>query len=171
MVDRLLPLKNLDDIIDLHKFLRAIWKEFFVYTETIIEKRKDLSDPIIFYKKHNGNFWILRKDNNIIATIAIHEIQFENEKVGFLRRFFIDKNYRGQGFGSIILKFIENYCKNKTWSYIIFGVCESMERNLSFYMKKGYKEFYNNVPQELLDDNDKYYLRKKIKKGKNVLKL
>lgn len=45
----------------------------------------------------------------------------------------------------------------------MFGVDESMERNKKFYFRNGYEEFTKNIPQEILDDKDTWYLRKKLK--------
>ena len=159
----LLPVTS-SDTDAIQDFFIYTWKEFFdVRTkEEAFLKRKDLQNPVEFYKNHNGNFWCLRKDNKIIATIAVHEILFQGEKVGFLRRFFIDKNYRNKGLGSKMLKFIENYSYEKKWKYLMFGVDISMERNKWFYNRNGYEEFIENIPQELIDDNDTWYLRKRI---------
>ena len=44
----------------------------------------------------------------------------------------------------------------------MFGVDISMERNKWFYNRNGYEEFIENIPQELIDDNDTWYLRKRI---------
>jgi len=148
------------------RFIFNGWGEFFdlenIDIDEIISKRKDLQDIENFYKKYNGNFWYLQKNNKVIATIAVHEILFMGKKVGFLRRFFIEKNYRNKGLGTEILKFIEDYCRQKKWSYLMFGVDKSMERNKNFYFRNGYEEFSKNIPQDLLDDNDTWYLRKKI---------
>lgn len=152
------------DTIKIQHFIYESWKEFFNpgSKKEAISKRKDLQDPVNFYKNLNGNFWYLKVDNKIIATIAVHEILFMNKKVGFLRRFYIDKNHRNKGLGSEILKFVEDYAIQKKWRYLMFGVDQSMERNKRFYFRNEYEEFSKNIPQEILDDNDTWYLRKKL---------
>jgi len=155
---------EIKDINEIQDFIIFAWKEFFhnQTKEKIISKRKDLQKITKFYKNRNGNFWYLKKDNIIIATIAVHEILFKKKKVGFLRRFIVNKNYRNKGFGSEMLKFVENYAYQKNWEYLMFGIDKNMEKSKCFYFKNGYKEFYKNIPQEILDDNDAWYLKKKI---------
>lgn len=62
-----------------------------------------------------------------------------------------------------MLKFVENYSNQKGWKYLMFGVDAGMESSKKFYAKNGYEEFIENIPQEILDDNDAWYLRKELK--------
>lgn len=160
----LIPITSLDTV-KIQDFLYNGWKEFFNpgNKNEAISKRKDLQDPVRFYKNHNGDFWYLEENDKVIATIAVHEILFRSKKVGFLRRFYIEKDFRSKGLGSTILKFVENYSNQKKWKYLMFGVDDSMERNKRFYLRNGYEEFNMDVPQEIIDDNDTWYLKKKIK--------
>lgn len=154
-----------EDAKEVQDFILETWKEFFNAgnREEAINKRKDLQNPSEFYKSHNGDFWCIKEGGKIVATIAVHEIIYQNKlNVGFLRRFFVEKDHRSKGLGDKMLKFVEDYSVGKKWEYLMFGVDESMERNKQFYGRHGYEEFTEDVPQEILDDNDTWYLRKKL---------
>jgi N-acetylglutamate synthase-like GNAT family acetyltransferase len=102
------------------------------------------------------------KSGGIIGSIGAHEIEFESAKAGMLRRFAVAKELRSRGTGSTMLEQVEAFSKAKGWSHLMFGIDESMERVKQFYFRHGYEEFTENVPQELLDDNDVWYLRKAL---------
>lgn len=154
---------------EIQNFIFEFWKEFFDTGEQkdMLKKRPDLLFCPRFYIERDGNFWILRDpQERIFATIGVHKIFFKEGgkkiSVGFLRRFFVSKQYRSKGIGSALLEFVEKFCKSKNWKYLMFGVDESMEKVKKFYTKYGYEEFSNNIPQEILDDNDAWYFRKKL---------
>jgi GNAT superfamily N-acetyltransferase len=124
----------------------------------------DLQNIIEFYRNKNGNFWVMKdEEDEIIGTIGTHEMLYKKQPVGILRRFCIAEKYRNCGLGSGMLKNVEEFCKEKKWKYLMLGVDIETERVRKFYIEKNYTEFSQAIPQELIDDNDEWYFRKIIK--------
>ncbi len=156
---------TVNDTDDIQKLIISNWQEFLKIPNELelIQKRPDLQNPSTFYSALNGAFWVAKsKTNEVIASIGVHEIKFQSERVGMLRRFVVSKQTRSNGIGSELLQYVENYSSNKGWKTLMFGIDETMEKAKKFYLRRGYREFSNNVPQELLDDNDTWYLLKEL---------
>lgn len=147
-------------------FLLNIRMEFFGEEETKsthnYKSRGDLKEFVTYCRSLKGDFWYYREDNKIIATVAVYEILFKTYRVGYLRKFFIQKKYRNKGLGSNMLKFVEDYSKQKNWRYLMLGIDKNMKMSRKFYIDNGYKEFTKNIPSELLEDNNTWYFRKRL---------
>ncbi len=153
------------DTVEIQDFIYETWEGILTPPpkEKVIAGRADLQNPEKYYGERNGKFFLLRnKNQKICATIAVHELQYEGEISGFLRRFFIREGLRNKGLGTQLLEYVEALCREKKWKFLVFGVDETMGRNRPFYLRNGYEIFTENIPQYLLDDNDKWYFRKKI---------
>jgi GNAT superfamily N-acetyltransferase len=163
VIKNIAPL-NHENIGEVQDFISDVWKEFFPgrSKQDILSTRKDLQNPFLFFSQRNGIFWNVKEQGKIIATIGIHEVLYKGKGVGFLRRFYIDQKFRNKGLGQKILFFVEEYAKEKGWEYVMFGVDKNMERNKSFHARNRYEEFTEDIPQEILDDTDEWYLRKKM---------
>lgn len=96
-------------------------------------ERPDIYDIKNTYQKNNGNFWLVIDDtDNIIGTIGI--INYNNGRA-YLKRFFLDKKYRGQGIGKLLLNKVAMYCKEKSYKSIFLGTTEEMTSGIKFYEK------------------------------------
>ena len=101
----------------------------------------------------------------IIWTVWTHEVEYNWKKVWFLRRLYVDKKYRWYWFWKILLKIVEGYCISNWWEFLIFWVDKRVNDKWwvrNFYLKNWYEEFFDNIPEYLLDDNDDWYYRKKL---------
>lgn len=77
-------------------------------------------------------------DNTAIGFIQFKDISlcnsFFNEKYGFIREFWIDKTYRNNGYGTVLLKACEKFfLSNGVYQTILTTNTAS-----SFYIKNGY---------------------------------
>lgn len=72
----------------------------------------------------------------------------------------IQKSYEGNGHISKLVKEMENYAKERGFSYLTIGVEARETRNLSIYLHWGYTEF---VMSEIENHVLVLYYRKKIK--------
>ena len=98
-----------------------------------------------YIKKNNGNFWIAVDGKEIIGTIAL--IDYKGGR-GYLKRMYVQKNYRGLGVANMLLDTLLNYAKKKDYSEIFLGTIESMERANKFWKKCGFKKI-NSLPSDL----------------------
>ena len=95
--------------------------------------------------------YVLVKDNSIVGTAAIsfdkertYDFIYEgnwisNDKYAVIHRLAIDNEYKGLGLSSLILKSVEEMCKNKN---IMSIKIDTHEENLSmqkFFKKNGFK--------------------------------
>lgn len=64
------------------------------------EEQPDLTNIRAFYI--NGGFWVAKADNKIVGTIGLQRVDSRN---GILRKMFVDKDFRGQEFGTAQLLF------------------------------------------------------------------
>jgi N-acetylglutamate synthase-like GNAT family acetyltransferase len=128
------------------------------------DNRPDLQNIIEFYHNKNGNFWIMKnEEDEIIGTIGTHEVMYKKQPVGILRRFCIAKKYRDCGLGLSLLKNVEEFCKEKKWEYLMLGIDIRTKRVKKLYTRNNYTEFSQEIPQELIQNNIECYLRKIIK--------
>ncbi len=59
----------------------------------------DLDDPSI-YEKNGGMFYVLKIDEKVIGTVAIIN---KGNHIAELKRWYVDKNYQGKGYGAQLL--------------------------------------------------------------------
>ena len=142
--------------------LRKYAAEFWFWE---VEDRIDIMTCPEFYHERNGNFWVVKDWNKIIASVWTHELEYEWKKSWFLRRLYVDEDYRGYGLWKLLLLQVEEFCRNQWWDYLIFWVDTLVDAKWGvrkFYVKFWYEEFFDNIPQYLIDDNDEWYYRKKM---------
>lgn len=121
------------------------------------EQQPDLTNIREFYV--NGGFWVAKADNKIVGTIGLQRIDSRN---GVLRKMFVDKDFRGQEFGTAqllfntLLKFAV-YSKFKTIWLDTPAVAEASHK---FYERNGFQlANKSNLPvgYAFLDNNSKVY--------------
>lgn len=106
---RLKPIAG--DDLEFMRRLRNQNRGFFIDSHFI--KRKDQVNWVRSYsQKHNDYMFILKKGAKKIGTGAIYNID-ENKKNAQIGRFIVDQEFRGQGYGKILLQKIEELAFNK----------------------------------------------------------
>lgn len=96
---------------------------------------QDLEDIVSHYK-HPHNFWILLKDQKkIVGTIAITKIK---SKVAELKRFYVDKAYRGRGLGKTLFEKAIEFCQKNNFQIIVLESTSNMVQAIRFYKKHGF---------------------------------
>ena len=118
---------------------KIAFKKYF--TDIKIQLNEDEWDEV-FSKMSADNleYAITLEDNSkIIAFILFQEDSLSNwffsEPFGFIREFWVDENFRGNGIGSELLKRAEEYFKKKGISKIILTSDDAIQ----FYLKHGYR--------------------------------
>jgi len=97
-----------------------------------------------YYHKSGGKLLVALDENeNIIGTIAICKIN--NEEVE-LKRFYVRKDYRGTGLSDKLYEKVINICKENKIRRIFLGTFEKFEKEIKFYIKKGFNEVENGIP-------------------------
>ena len=114
LVYRQLSLENIQDVYELFEENSAFFSLPFEYFKsgTLDDDGVDFDLSLVLYD--------IEKDSPIASSIiAIRNIS--EEKKGFIKAFVVDKNYRRQGIGSIIIEELIKRTKEKGVKQIIYG--------------------------------------------------
>jgi N-acetylglutamate synthase-like GNAT family acetyltransferase len=86
-------------------------------------EQPDLEDIESYYGKGNSNFWIAKKNEQIIGTVALLDI---GNSHAALRKMFVKKEFRGKqlGVGQLLLDNLLKWAKVKGVRKIFLGTTE-----------------------------------------------
>src|SRR5579863_3054276 len=104
-----------------------------------IRDQPDLQNIRSFYKKGNGNFWVVLYGDEVVGSIA--QLDFGNDQVA-LRKMFVHRDHRGKekGVAQLLLNELIKWCKQKNVKEIFLGTIDSMHAAHRFYEKNGFTE-------------------------------
>jgi GNAT superfamily N-acetyltransferase len=104
-----------------------------------LEMQPDLSEIPRIYQVNDGNFWIARKDEEVVGTIALLDI---GNHQGALRKMFVAKQYRGKefGIGQALLDTLVEWAGDRGMVELLLGTTEKFLGAQRFYEKNGFKE-------------------------------
>lgn len=97
----------------------------------------DLEDPVQYYSGKKDIFLVAEKDGKIIGTVAIKE---DAPDTALLRRVFVHKAFRGQGYGQKLLKKALEFCFEHDYSTVNFRGTDKMQSALNLCVKQGFQE-------------------------------
>jgi len=111
------------------------------------EDQPDLFEIESFYQKGNGNFFVAIRNNEVIGTISILDI--ENDQVA-LRKMFVKKEYRGSLYktASSLLTRAMDYASEKGVKQIYLGTTPEFLAAHRFYEKNGFIQIYQELPSK-----------------------
>lgn len=105
--------------------------------------REDLYDINKYYIDKGDMFWlVVNQKEEVLGCLGYSKIK--NKEEAFLHRFYIKPSMKRRGIGTKLLKFVENYLKNKGIKTLRVHLGESKKNwyeSYSFYPKNGYKEY------------------------------
>jgi ribosomal protein S18 acetylase RimI-like enzyme len=104
------------------------------------EGKKDLLKDIKDKKRY---FLVGIYDNKIVGYIDgyIYDKDVYKDKIAYLDRLSVDKEYRGKGFGSALIDAFSNEVKKKDVKFIKLNAFEGNIPAVSLYKKKEFKEY------------------------------
>jgi len=128
------------------KFMDKIWDEMGEIDEGWKKKPKDgFSHLDKFFHMPTEGFLLLIKDKGkIIGTGGCVKL---NSTDALLKRFYIDKTYRGTGIAGDLLTAIVSATKELELSRIVIDVSKDNVRAIRFYEKNGFVK-YDQSPDE-----------------------
>jgi len=116
---------------------KILTQDFFDEFKIPTTKRSsDIFNVADFYQKTGGNFWVLENNGEILGTIGLKKF---DEKVGILKRFFVNKNLRRKGFGSKLLQKTLNFAQEKKFEKIFLSTIEELNTAIKFYEKHNFQ--------------------------------
>lgn len=124
------------------------FKEFgFEYTP---QYDFDLDDPKKYYIDQGGMFYVLEIDGKVVGTIGV----INKGKIAELKRWYVDKDYQGKGYGSQLLDKAILYCKEKGFKKIEFETNKKFTKAHLLYKKRGFKT--------IKEDERSFYMEKEL---------
>jgi len=97
----------------------------------------DLDDPVQYYGGQKDIFLVAEKDGVIIGTVAIKE---DTPDTALLRRIFLNKAFRGKGYGEKLLQKAMAFCFEQQYQNVTFRGTAAMQAALQLCLKEGFKE-------------------------------
>lgn len=126
-------IEDLPKILDLQKLAYMGEANLLNYytIQPLTQTLKELENE---FNKHTILKLVDKKDNVIIGSVRARE---ENGRV-YVGRLFVHPNHQKKGFGTNLLKAIEELYQGKTFELF---TSSKNEKNLKLYIKNGYKEY------------------------------
>lgn len=98
---------------------------------------QDLDDPAAYYGGKRDVFYVAEKEGRIIGTIAVKE---DDKNTALLRRVFVQKPYRGKGYGKRLLEEAMGFCQQHRYKQVMFHGTDKMKTALRLCQKYGFEE-------------------------------
>ena len=83
------------DVPKVVKLIGDIWAEYGCVLDTSIEEQYLLT-PGQYFHERNGEFWVVKAGNRIVATVAV---TFNDDNVAELKSLYVHRDQRGSGLG------------------------------------------------------------------------
>lgn len=126
----------------------------------------DLDDIHRYYVKNGGAFYVLKINKKIKGTIGI----IKKGRVAELRRFYVDQDYQGKGYGSKLIEKAVQFCIDQKFTKIEVATDKNFTKAHMIYRKKGFKVIKKDAKRYYLEKViDKYSLLAKANIGCNTL--
>ncbi len=128
---RELTLNDIESLIDLYEIF---WGE---------KSDRQKMEKKFFDLKKNPSYIILCavKDNKVVGTIQgiiCEELYGSCQPFLLMENFVVDKNYRRQNIGNLLIKTLEEIAKNKSCTQILFITESNRKDTIRFYESVGY---------------------------------
>jgi len=102
-----------------------------------LEEQPDLSDIESYFLAGQGAFWLAVENGRVIGTIALKRV---TETGGVLKKFFVDKEFRGKKIGLQLFKTLIEFCQDNHISQIVLDTPSAATRSHDFYEKAGFRK-------------------------------
>lgn len=112
----------------------------------------DLEDPNKYYIEKGGMFYVLKINNKIVGTVAI----INKGKTAELKRLYVDKNYQGKKFGSMLIDKAIQFSKDNGFSKLELETNKKFNKAHILYQRRGFKT--------VREDYRSYYMEKDLEK-------
>lgn len=95
----------------------------------------DLDDPQKYYHGSGGIFYVASHNGKIVGTVAVRI----KDGIPVLKRFYVARESRGKGIGSMLFDKAIAYCKEKKYKKITLDTNNKFCDAFEMYKKKGFK--------------------------------
>ncbi|MBN1647513.1 MAG: GNAT family N-acetyltransferase [Spirochaetales bacterium] len=127
----IVKLSEIDDIDSVLSLDYQAIKDFFV----LIKNSYSQDDILRAWRYNSGSFFAGIVDDEIIAMCGYRKI---DRKTAELRKLRVDRKQRRKGYGTHMVRFIEEQVQSRGFSRIVFSTAALREGTLKFYETLGY---------------------------------
>ncbi len=99
--------------------------------------RHDLENPAAYYSGPKDTFLVAEKEGRIVGTVAIKE---DSPTTALLRRVFVRKEFRGRGYGDMLLRKALEFCFDRHYQNVNFRGTDKMQQALKLCLHQGFHE-------------------------------
>ena len=103
----------------------------------------DMLEIAEFYKG-GSCMWIAEYNGRVIGMIALAKREYHKPGVAELQRFFVSTSVRGKGIGTLLVKNVLQFCKEKNYNKLILKTSCTQNDAISFYKKCGFRHVRND---------------------------
>ena len=119
------------------EFIEEFFPEF-VGDPRLHEWNADIYDIYASYMEGDGNFWVVERGSEVVGMGGI---RISEEAAPVLSRIRVKKSERGNGYGTLLLRHIEEYCLRQGYRKILVDTENHMTSAVKLYEKHGYRRY------------------------------
>lgn len=116
------------------KFGDSVFEDAYTLREKVFIGEQHFCEEADEHDK-NANHLVIYKDGQAIASGRCFYDNADDSDIVRVGRVCVDKDYRGNDFGKLLMQEIEIFCKKRNAKYLVLG---SQEQAEGFYQKLGY---------------------------------
>jgi ribosomal protein S18 acetylase RimI-like enzyme len=95
----------------------------------------DLDDLAGYYARDKAVLYVLKEQEQIIGTVAVRN---KEHGVAEIKRLFLHKSYRGQGWGSRLLDLALDFCLGAGYTKVILDTERRLQRSQELYLSRNF---------------------------------
>lgn len=118
-----------------NEFIEEFFPEF-VGDPRLHEWNADVYDIYTSYIEGDGNFWVVEKDSEVVGMGGI---RISKGAAPVLSRFRVRRSERGNGYGTLLLRHMEEYCLKRGYRKILVDTENHMVSAVRLYEGHGYR--------------------------------
>ena len=123
-------------IEDEKKVVKVVRDALFGIFNAELGGLEDLENVEGNYVEKGGVFYVAEDGDNIVGTIAVKV----DGSFSRLKRLYVNKDWRRQGIGKMLLDKIISFCEGKGYGKIMVSTTPEMKDAIRFYKKNGFSE-------------------------------
>ncbi|MFC4099056.1 GNAT family N-acetyltransferase [Paenibacillus xanthanilyticus] len=130
-----------ENIAELARLASDIWREYYIaiitmeQIEYMIGKFQSAAAITDQIERQGYEYYAIQGDG---AAVGYLSVKPEEGKL-FLSKFYVAKAYRGRGYASQAMAFLEQLCQARSLSHIWLTVNRHNEASIAVYEKKGFR--------------------------------
>ena len=136
-------------MIQIEPYTNVLRKSVFDFTERCFSelgKRFEPEGRHVFYNDIENEFivfYCLISDGTVAGTVALKKI---DDMTAELKSLYLDKDLRGQGWGSKLMQYAINFANDSGYKTIVLDSMSQYKEALKLYERFGFKSFerYND---------------------------